>query len=364
MKRIIAPLLALAACNFQLTTRTGHSTSTQPQPQPQSQSQPQPQPQPQSSRFEPQHSVARVQPVDDRAYQACVAAFDANYDAWLPTDRAAKATLAKVKDQSPYLAVPALLEAYAQVDLKAAPRQTGAVPAGAKYAAATRMELATALVQIAVATHASSCVDNQFRAEVDHEYLPPLVGDRERDKLIQCGGSGAEARKAWADARSVMVETFNTANATLHDDHSTGGWWSQLAAFSSNAKESTLSLTTLTGNRECVNNGRYGKQADGSWGPLCDWHELPSSTVGNAQVYHLAPRDVPFKVKRGDHVVVAYELDPNAPASEDKVARRGGWWWFTSVSRGDKTIFANCATASAHEVEVLSPLRELVVRTR
>ena len=301
---------------------------------------------------------------DQAKYQRCIAAFDANYDAWLPVDTAAKAVLAKVKGKSPYVAVPALLAAYADVDTKAARRQTGAVPAGAIYAPATRLELAAALVEIGATTHADACVDKQFRVEVDDEYLPPLVGDRERDKARLCGGASADAAAAWREARQTATEAFNRFNATRHDDHTGAGAWAQVAAFSATAKETAISLTTMSGNRRCVKNGRYGRQADGSWGPLCDIEELPAFAVGKAKPYHLGPQQVPFPIKRGDDVVMSYELDPDAPAGDNQVARRGGWWWLTAVTRGKKTVFESCGTATAHQVEINSTLRPLLVMNR
>jgi len=137
-----------------------------------------------------------------------------------------------------------------------------------------------------------------------------------------------------------------------------------VASFASNAKEATLSITTLSGDRRCVKNGRYGNQPDGSWGPLCDWEELPAYSVGDAKAYHFAAQELPFQLKKGDHITLAYELDPDAPASSEKVARRGGWWWLSSVSRGSTTIFEDCSTPGAHQAEVLSPLRPLTVRVR
>jgi len=307
---------------------------------------------------------APVPQFDDGKYQQCVAAFDANYDAWLPVDRAAKAVLAKVKGKSPYVAIPALLAAYTEVDTKAAVRQTGAVPVGAIYAPATRLELATALVAIGADTHATSCVNNQHEIRVDDEYLPPLVGDRERDKVRLCGGPGGDDAAAWRNARQAAVDLFNRANAARHDDHTGAGAWTQVASFSASAKETTLALTTMSGNRRCVRNGRYGKAADGSWGPLCDYEELPAYSVGKPKAYHLAPQQLPFQVKRGDQIVMFYELDPDAPVGEKEIARPGGWWWLTAVSRGDRTVFEICGTDKAHQVEVNSVLRPLQVISR
>lgn len=310
------------------------------------------------------HRAPRAPVFDERKYNACIAAFDANYDAWLPTNREAKAVLARVKDKSPYLAVPALLAAVEQVDKKAALRQTRTDPPGAIYAPATRLELATALVALAARTHAGSCVEPQFRVEVDNEYQPPLTGDRERDKLVLCGGSSAEAQAAWLEARRAAADAFNQPNTAIHDDHTRAFMWSQVASFASNAKEATLALTAMSGNRRCVPNGRVGRHPDGSWGPLCDIEELPAYSVGRAKSYKFAPQELPFQLKRGDQVVVTYELDPDAPAGADKVARPGGWWWLTSVTRGGKPVFEGCGTAAAHEALVNSPLRPLQVMTR
>jgi hypothetical protein len=347
-------LLALAACKLQFSGHTGHTTTTPVAEQ--------------NAQFQPNgNRPNRQKPApafDDAKYKACLAAFDANYDAWLPVDRAAKAVLAKVKDKSPYVAAPALLAELDKVDTKAAVRQTRTLPPGAIYAPATRLELATALVDMAVRTHAKSCVDNQFRVEVDNEYLPPLTGDKERDKVILCGGPDGDERTAWTDARRTAADAFNKANTTLHDDHTGAGAWSQVASYAASAKETTLGLTTMSGNRRCVKNGRYGHQADGSWGPLCDWEELPAYSVGSAKSYHLAPQELPFQVKKGDQVVLSYELDPDAPASQTEVARKGGWWYLTAVTRGQKTIYEACGTTAAHDAELQSTLRPLLVMSR
>jgi len=161
LTRILCAALALTGCKLEMRT------SSSPHPATSSE----------HARVEP----GRREPAfDDRKYKACIERFDANYDAWLPVDREVKDVLAHVKGKSPYFAVPALLTAYERLDDKAVARQTGSVPAGAIYAPATRLELATALVSLAASTHVSSCVDNQFRVAVDDEYLPPLTATGSR----------------------------------------------------------------------------------------------------------------------------------------------------------------------------------------
>ena len=363
-------VLALGACKLQLHGNLlgSHATSRSPaaaqehaQFEPQGQTTASPARDPRPAARAP---TRRLPAFDERKYQACVAAFDANYAAWLPIDREAKAAIARVAGKSPYVAVNALLAAYAQVDRKAVVRQTGTFPAGAIYAPATRLELATALVALAARTHAGSCVNNQFRIEVDDEYLPPLVGDRERDKVILCGGPSEGARATWLDARQAAAEAFNTPNIAIHDDHTRAGAWSKVAAFTSNAKAVTLSLQTMSGNRRCVRNGRYGRLGDGSWGPLCDYEELPAYAVGHAKAYHFAPQALPFPLRRGDQITLAYELDPEAPAGSEQVARRGGWWWLTSVSHGKQTVYEQCATKTAHQAEVRTTLAPLMIMSR
>jgi len=92
---------------------------------------------------------------------------------------------------------------------------------------------------------------------------------------------------------------------------------------------------------------------------LCDAY-----SVGKPKAYHLAPQQLPFQVKRGDQIVMSYELDPDAPVGEKEIARPGGWWWLTAVSRGDRTVFEICGTDKAHQVEVNSVLRPLQVISR
>ena len=74
---------------------------------------------------------------DQAKYDACLVTFEKNHAAWLPIDAVAKATMAKVRNQSPYVAVASLLKSYEKVDEASSVRQTGVVPAGAAYAKAT-----------------------------------------------------------------------------------------------------------------------------------------------------------------------------------------------------------------------------------
>lgn len=362
-------VVSLAACQLRVN---GRPVGEPRQPPPQAADAPPP-PSESSSRTvsTARPAVAHTRPVksrapafDERAYQQCVAQFDAGYAAWLPNDQDAKAAIAKVAGKSPYVAMPVLLAAYEKVDAIAAPRQTGNVKPGSEYAAATRQELATAMVELAARTHAPSCVNNQHQIEVDHEYMPAFTGDRDKDKIVACGGPSEEERLLWLDARTVAAAAFNTPNRDLHDHHVSGGSWAKVTAFSQSSKEAALTLTTMSGNRRCVANGRYGTQGDGSWGPLCDWEELPAYAVGDAKPYRFAPQELPFKLQRGDEITLSFELDPDAPAGNEKVARRGGWWWLTSVTRGKVTVFEMCATQKAHQAEVRSVLAPLQIMSR
>jgi hypothetical protein len=302
-------------------------------------------------------------PARDEKYDACVAQFDKQYDAWLPVDRETKAVLAAVKDKSPYVAVPALLKAYEHVDDKAAVRQTGARPIGAVYASATRMELTLTLAELGNRTHADTCISSQLWLGEPASYQAPLTGDRARDKIALCGGPTAAERAASATAKKTAVERLRSlrdqAQATPR-----GGRNARVASYAASPKETTLAMANLYANYRCVKNGRYGRLADGSWGQLCDIEDLPANTDAKAEHYHLAPQALPFAIKRGDDVNLAFELDPEAPASRESVPKTGGWWWLSSLSRGDKPVFEMCSTPKAHQAQIHTPLDELLLAYR
>ena len=258
----------------------------------------------------------------------------------------------------------ALLQAYEQVDLKAAVRQNQTTPPGAVYAPATRAELATAIVEISTRAHARSCVDDQLRLEVDREYLPPLVGDRAHNQVVLCGGPSEAERATWVDARRRAAAAFNQPNQALHDDHSQASMSAQVVSLVSTPKGVTLLVREVSEHARCVRNGRYGRAGDGSWGPLCDWQDLPSSASADVKTFHLAPQTLPFALKPGDRVLLDYELDPDAPAGGAKVARRGGTWWLPSVTRGKQAVFQGCSTALALDASVRTTLAPLMVRAR
>jgi hypothetical protein len=306
-------------------------------------------------------------PWDPTWYANCVTQFDANYDAWLPRDRDAKAVIAATKGKSPYVAVPALLEAYHKLDNAAAVRQTGNTPAGAIYATSTRLELALALVEIGATTHAKSCVNDQHSLDVEngsqlnYELMPPLTGDREQDKIRMCGGPSAANRDAWLAARVAAVQAFNTNNRSIHTYQGTAWLSGKIRSISATAKETTLVIGLQGDTRKCVRNGRIKQAADGSWGEDCNFVYGPTYETGRKTI-HLAAAQQPFKVASGDDIVLNYELDPDAPAGDEKVPRQGGWWWYTNVSRGKATVFDNCTVKGAREAEVFSIYSELSVR--
>lgn len=296
-------------------------------------------------------------------YDRCVAMFDKNYDAWLSADREAKAAIAAAKGKSAYAAVPALLEAYAKVDARTTERQTGAVPPGSELASATRVELATALVEAAVATRAASCVNDQLHANF-RSVLPPLTGDRARDKVIVCNGPSDADADTHETARETAAARFDKANQALHDDHTKGEAIDvRILAYSSTPVAATFSLVKLVGHRECVSNGRIGKMPDGSWGPVCDWEERGVTADGKRSELHLGPAgSLPVALQRGDDVAIRFELDPDAPAGADPVPRKGGWWLLGNVSRGKQTLFDQCTLKSGASAKVLffgDPMRQL-----
>ena len=121
-------------------------------------------------------------PFDAARYETCAAEFEKEYDAWLPVDAEAKAVLAKVKRESAYVSIPAVVRAYAVVEEKRAVRQDGRLPPGASFAPATKVELVRALMRIGVENGTDACVDRQLNYDPRSPgFRPPLTGDRAKD---------------------------------------------------------------------------------------------------------------------------------------------------------------------------------------
>lgn len=286
-------------------------------------------------------STSAAPAVDAARYAKCSEAFEKDYDAWLPADAEAKAAIAKARGQSPYVAIPALVRAYAQVEEKRAVRQDGRLPAGASFATATKLEIAKELMRIGVENRTEACVDNQFSYEpLGGEFRPPLTGDRQKDKVESCGIDDRARMQAREDGRRAMAEEGRKLTNAYRSPMPVGGLFGKVRSIESRNDELVLKVDELASDYTCVPNGRYG-MTGGTWGPLCDYVDLPPKVL-ETRTFHFAPQKLPVDLKGADGVNMAYELDPNAPASSKAVPKSKGKLWINSVERSRKEIYSLC----------------------
>ena len=137
--------------------------------------------------------------------------------------------IAATKGKSPYVAVPALLEAYHKLDNAAAVRQTGNTPAGAIYATGTRLELALALVEIGATTHAKDLEAKQVASVVDVNIigvvnsvtavLPGMV-ERGRGQLVAISSlaayRGLPKSAAYSASKAAVSAFFESLRLDLY----------------------------------------------------------------------------------------------------------------------------------------------------
>lgn len=278
---------------------------------------------------------------DKAAYDTCAAEFDQHYSAWLPIDQEAKTALTKARSAPPYEAVPALVSAYLKVEDASSERQSGEKPAGHVFAKATKVELTRELLRIGTSHEVNACLDRQFEYEPNQwEFLPPLTGDPERDKVERCGSPDPAVAAARRDARQAMAEEASKLLNAYRSPKPTGAMYGRVRALDIKPDHVVLTVDELASDYVCVPNGRYG-MVGGSWGPLCDYEDRPP-TVVRKHTFHGAKQETPFKLQPGDGIGFTYELDPNAPASSEKVPMDKGRLWIASVERKRKPIFEVC----------------------
>ena len=154
-----------------------------------------------------------------------------------------------------------------------------------------------------------------------------------------CDRARMQARE---DGRRAMLEEERKLTQAYHYPPRVGGLFGRVRSIESRSDELILKVDELASDYKCVPNGRYG-MVGGTWGPLCDYVDLPPKVV-ETQTFHFAPQMLPVDLKGADGVNMAYELDPNAPASSKQVPKAKGKLWISSVERGKKQIYAMCGS--------------------
>ena len=180
--------------------------------------------------------------------------------------------LLKARSESPYKSVPALVSAYLKVEAASSVRQSGEKPIGHVFALATKVELARELLRIGTGRNLYACLDPQFVYEPeDYAFFPPLVGDRERDKVDRCGSPDPALASARRDARHAMAEEAVKLSNAYRNRRPSAAMSGRVRGFETKPDHVVLIVDELADQYACVPNGRYGL-VGGSWGPVCEDH--------------------------------------------------------------------------------------------
>lgn len=283
----------------------------------------------------------------NKTYEKCVATFDQNYDAWMKMSAPARKALEQARKESPHVAMATLLQAWEALDEAAAIRQSGKMPVGAIYFHTVAAELALQIFGLDDELVATRCINNQmwinYRDVPDGtSYYGKWTGKREVDLAAVCGGpTMAQFRKA-EQARLDYVDHYNaTVKAVL--DKVRGGGMFFVKSINRTKTSDTLVLAESLNNGKCVEDGTWvndgGRLAKG-----CTWVYGKNKAASETHTYHFAPAALPFAIKAGDQVNMAYEIDPDAPATSSRFRKEkdGGKWGVSSVDRNGKSVYYMC----------------------
>lgn len=298
---------------------------------------------------------ARQEP--NPAYETCVATFNQNYEPWLKLSAPTRKAMEQAHSQSPYAAMATLLHAWEMLDDAAAVRQSGQKPVGAIYFQSLGAEMALQMFGLSDDLVGTSCINTQLSIDYyvhpdGSGYYGAWTGNKDADLAAVCGGpTMAQFRKA----EKAQIDYINHFNQTVHAERgrNVGGGVFYVKSMSRSKTSDTLVLSESYNTGKCVEDGTYvhsgNRIAKG-----CTWVYGKTKAASDSHTYHFAPAALPLTIKVGDELNMAYEIDPDAPAttSRFKKEKDGGKWGVAGVQRNGKSIYYICDTKKHRSVNI------------